>query len=67
MNSVEDAVSKYDFFRVQSSYIVNLEHVEKLDGDRILMHSGEKITIGRQKRSLFRTAYMEFIRRRIAQ
>lgn len=67
LNSVEDAVSKYDFFRVQSSYIVNLEHVEKLDGDRILMRSGEEITIGRQKRSLFRTAYMEFIRRRIVQ
>ena len=67
LNSVEDAVSKYDFFRVQSSYIVNLEYVEKLDGDRILMRSGEEITIGRQKRSVFRTAYMEFIRRRIAQ
>lgn len=67
LNSVEGVVSKYDFFRVQSSFIVNLEHIEKVEGDRLLMRSGEVITLGRKKRDPFKTAYMEYILRRVVQ
>lgn len=65
LNSVEEIVSKYDFFRVHSSYIINFEHIKKLDNDHIFMHSDENINISRRKYGEFKTSYMEFIRRRM--
>lgn len=67
LTSAEETVSKYDFFRVHSSYIVNLEHIEKVDGDRILLRSNENIKISRRKYGEFKTSYMEYIRRRVIQ
>ena len=65
LGSAEEAVAKYDFFRVQSSYIINLEQIEKVDNDRIVMRTGENIGISRRRHSEFKSAYLEYIRRRM--
>jgi len=65
LNSVEELVCQYDFYRVQSSYIINYEHVSNIENDCLVMKTGETISISRRKLNAFRNEYMKFIRRRI--
>lgn len=66
LNSVEKTVEKYDFFRIHSSFIVNFEHIENVENESVMMKNGQRINIGRNKIGLFKSSYMQFIRRRIA-
>ncbi len=65
LNSVEELVTPYDFYRIQSSYIINYEHISNVENDCVIMKTGENINISRRKLNSFKTAYMQFIRRRI--
>ena len=66
LSSVEEMLSEFDCFRVNSSYIVHFERIQKFEGDHILMQSGEEIRISRRKYGEFKSSYMEYIRRRYA-
>lgn len=65
LGSIEKNLNKFDFYRVQSSYIVNLEHIESFDNKFIIMNNGINISISRRKHSEFKSLYMKYIRRRI--
>lgn len=66
LNSVEEIVKQYDFYRVQSSYIISYEHITNAENDYVTMKTGESISISRRKLNSFKLAYMQYIRRRIA-
>lgn len=65
LNSVEELVKQYDFYRVQSSYVINYEHITNIENDYITMKTGEVINISRRKSNSFKSEYMQYIRRRI--
>ena len=65
LNSVEELVKQYDFYRVQSSYIINYAHITTFENDSITMKTGEIINISRRKSNSFKSEYMKYIRRRI--
>ena len=65
LNSVEELVKQYDFYRVQSSYIINYEHIVNVENDYVTMKTGEIINISRRKSNIFKSEYMKYIRRRI--
>jgi DNA-binding LytR/AlgR family response regulator len=65
LNSAEQMVNKFDFYRIQSSYIVNLEHIESLDNEFITMKNSMNISISRRKYNEFKSSYMQYVRRRI--
>ncbi len=65
LGSIEKELNKFDFYRVQSSYIVNLEHIESLDNKFIIMNNGINISISRLKYDEFKSLYMQYVRRRI--
>lgn len=65
MSSVEERISKYDFFRVHSAFIVNEEHIQSIHNEGYLkMKNGVVINISRRKMQTFRESYMQFTRRR---
>ncbi len=65
LGSVEESVKNFDFYRVNSSYIINLEHMAKVENDFVTMKTGEVISISRNKSTLFKSEYMQYLRRRI--
>lgn len=65
LSSIEKELIKFDFFRVQSSYIVNFEYIETLDNKYIIMKNNISISVSRGKYNEFKTLYMQYIRRRI--
>lgn len=50
LKSLEDTLSKADFFRVQRSYIINLKKFRSISGNVIELISGYKITISPNKK-----------------
>ncbi len=46
------------FFRIQRSYIINLEHVERYAGNFVRMADGRDITIGRDYRDAVRRSFV---------
>ena len=66
MKSVDALTEKYDFFRIHSAYIVNLEHIDNINSKGFLVMKNEKIlSISKKRMQGFKDAYMEFIRRRV--
>ena len=67
MSSVEDYAKNYDFFRIHSAYIVNLEHIESINNDGfIVTKKGQRLSVSKKRASAFKDAYMQYIRRRIS-
>jgi len=67
MSSVDDRVKNFDFFRIHSAYIVNLEHIEAINSDGyIITKKGQRVSLSKKRASRFKDAYMQYIRRRIS-
>lgn len=67
MESVENNTKKYDFSRIHSTYIVNHEHIEKINSDGFVIMKNEQIlNVSKKRMPTFKDAYMQFIRRRIS-
>ena len=52
MKNMEAALEKYGFFRCNNCYLVNLKHVERVDGS-ILFINGEELAISRPRYKAF--------------
>ena len=59
----EKNVGKFDFFRIHSAYLVNLEHVERmLEKGYVLVHN-TSLPVAQRRMQEFKKAYMDYIRR----
>lgn len=59
----EKNVAKYDFFRIHSAFLINLEHVERtLENGFLLVHN-TSLPIAQRRMQDFKKAYMDYIRR----
>ena len=52
MKNMETVLGKYGFFRCNNCYLVNLKHVERVDGSSILVN-GEELAISRPRYKAF--------------
>ncbi len=52
MKNMEAMLEKYSFFRCNNCYLVNLNHVERVDGSTLYVN-GEKLTISRPRYKAF--------------
>ena len=67
MKSLEKMLERYDFFRIHSAYIVNMEHIESVRSNGyLIMKSQRQLNISKKRLSSFKSAYMQFIRRRVS-
>lgn len=64
LNAVEGILGKHDFYRIQQSYIVSFDHIETVSGKDVIMKTGEKLPISRRCFNEFKSAYMQYSRRR---
>lgn len=60
MRDMEEQLTPYGFCRAGKSYLVNLEHVDSVDGEDILVH-GERVGLARTRRKAFLNALNEYI------
>ena len=59
----EKYVAKYDFFRIHSAYIINLEHVERILEKGFVLVKDSSLPIAQRRMHDFKKAYMDYIRR----
>lgn len=67
MESVEQLVSTYDFFRVHAAFIVNEDLIDNFDNSGyVTMKNGTQISISKRRLTAFRESYMKFIRKKFS-
>lgn len=60
MHAMEDRLSAHDFFRCNSCYLVNLAHVEQVEGNEIVV-AGSRLTVSRPRHKAFMAALTKYI------
>ena len=64
LNDAEKKLSRPDFFRIQQSFIVNMNHVVSVKRGEVELKGREILTVSRRKKESFNSAYLEFSRKR---
>lgn len=65
MNDCEMEINKRDFCRVHKSYIINLKYIKTVNQKEIILNGNIKIPIARGKCNLIKSAYMEYLKRKL--
>lgn len=63
LTDFENDVADYDFYRVHSGFLINLEHVEKMLDNGCILVTNESIPVAQRRMHDFKKAYMSYIRR----
>lgn len=61
MKQVEQMLDNAVFFRVHTSYIVNLQDVQAVEKESVLLRSGQTLPISKHRRKAFLDAYLLFV------
>ena len=64
LNDAEKKLARPDFFRIQQSFIVNMNHVVSVKRGEVELKGREILTVSRRKKESFNSAYLEFSRKR---
>ncbi len=65
LSQAEKIWSEYDFYRIHSAYIVNMEHIQSICDNQIIIGlNKEKLPIAQRRLASFRKAYSEFTLRK---
>ena len=64
LSEAEKILSRADFFRIQQSFIVNLNHIVSVKGCDVEMVGRDTLSVSRRKAEAFKSAYLEFSRKR---
>lgn len=65
MKEIEEQLSPKLFFRLHTSFIVNLEHVLKYDSKEVTLVNGKIIQMSRLKLKDFKTSYVQYLKKMI--
>lgn len=60
MRAMENLLAEYHFFRCNSCYLVNLAHVEEVEGSTVVV-AGNRLTISRPRHKAFMAALTKYI------
>lgn len=63
LTDFENEVVHFDFYRIHSGFLINLEHVEKLLDNGFVLVANKSIPIAQRRMQDFKKAYMSYIRR----
>lgn len=61
MKEVEEELAAHHFFRCHKGYLVNLKHVQKIEGNTLILHN-HQLQISRPKRKAILSAWTSYMR-----
>ena len=63
LTELEGTLEKYDFFRIHSAFVINLEFVEKIESNSAVTIGNVSLPIAQRRAHDFKDAYMRYTRR----
>lgn len=60
INDLELTLSNYDFIRTHQSYLVNLEHVEKINNYSLYLSNGKEVPVTKSRYSEVKEAFLQY-------
>ena len=64
LSQAEDFVSEYDFYRIHSAFLVNMEYVDRVVDHYFISMKGFEVPVAQKRMAEFRKKYAEYVRRR---
>ena len=61
--TVEDKLPEDRFLRCHKSFIIGFKHISARDGSKITFTNGEKVDLSRKNTDLFKTKYIDYLKR----
>ena len=63
LSTYENEVMAYDFFRIHSAYLINLEHIERILGKGFVLVKNDTLPVAQKRLQEFKKTYMDYLRR----
>ena len=63
LTAFEQELTGFNFYRIHSAFIVNLEHVERIMENGTVLVKNEMLPIAQKRSKNFKKAYMDYVRR----
>jgi two-component system LytT family response regulator len=63
LTDFEQEIARFNFYRIHSGFLINLEHVEKLLDNGYVLVANKAIPIAQRRMQDFKKTYMTYIRR----
>ena len=67
LSQVEEAVSQFNFYRVHSAFLVNLEHVDRIVDNFFVLVKGQRVPVAQRRIGDFRKTYTTYTRRSLGE
>ena len=67
LSQVEETVSEFNFFRIHSAFIVNLEYVDRIIDNSYVLIKGRQLPVAQRRIVEFRKYYTEYTRRSLGE
>lgn len=64
LDKIQNEVSKDIFVRIHTSFLINMEHIQKSDGKNIIFDNNLTVPISQKYVNSFNVSFMEFIKKR---
>ena len=61
ITEIKKALLECDFFKIQRSFIVNLEHIERYDSATITMTNKDMLPISKKKYKEFKEVFFKYL------
>ena len=63
LTQFEKELEQYDFFRIHSAFLINMEHVDRMPDNGYVLVGNASLPIAQRRTQDFKKAYMDYIRR----
>ena len=67
LSQIEEAVSHFNFFRIHSAFLVNMEYVDRIVDNSYISIKGRQLPVAQRRIVEFRKVYTEYTRRSIGE
>ena len=67
LSYVEDAVAQFNFYRVHSAFLVNLEYVDRIVENSFVLIKGQSVPVAQKRMVDFRKTYTAYTRRSLGE
>lgn len=67
LSHIEEAVAPFDFYRVHSAFLVNLEYVDRIVESSFVLIKGQRVPVAQRRMVDFRKTYTAYTRRSLGE
>lgn len=61
MKSMEEQLRERRFFRIHTSFLVNMDYIEVIEANHVVLRNGEKLPVSKHRKKKFVNVYLSYV------